>query len=262
MQFDTLNLAVADDGVARLTLARPDRHNALSAEMIEDLRAAATFLDNDRDVRCVILAGAGASFCAGADLGWMKAQIEGTRKQRLEAARALASMLQSFNTLSKPTIARVHGSAFGGGIGLMAVCDVAVVADDVRLGFPETRLGLIPATISPYVIARTGESNARRLFLSGRVFGGFEAMRIGLATRCTSVAELDLAVASEVEPFLSTAPGAVAAAKRLVRGLGPEISDAVIARIAASLADCWEGAEAQEGVRAFLEKRKPWWVRK
>lgn len=261
MNYATIVLETDDDGVARLTLNRPERHNALSAAMCDELTDAAAALDAMPGLRAVVLTGAGASFCAGGDLAWMRAQFDAPRAARLAEARRLAHMLRALDGLDLPLIGRVNGAAYGGGVGLMAVCDLAVAAEDARFGLTETRLGLIPATISPYVVARIGTGAARATFLSARLFTAAEAQRIGLVARVAGAADLDAAVAEEVAACLKTAPGAVAAAKRLVRGLGPRIDEAVIEATIARLADVWETDEARAGVGAFLAKRSPPWAR-
>ena len=259
MTYRTIRLETDARGVATLTLNRPDKHNVLSAEMAQELSAAAAAINADTDIRAVILTGAGKSFCAGGDLDWMRAQFEADRATRMAEARKLAQMLFDLNTLDRPLIGRVNGTAMGGGLGMMSVCDVAIAADTGKFGFTETRLGLIPATISPYVIARMGEARARRVFMSARVFGAGELVGLGLAARVVATEDLDAAVEAEVTPYLAAAPGAVAASKRLARRLGPAIDEAVIADTVARLADCWEGAEAQAGIAAFFAKRPaPW----
>ncbi|WGF88693.1 crotonase/enoyl-CoA hydratase family protein [Marinivivus vitaminiproducens] len=261
MTYETLTLVTDDRGVATLTLDRPERHNAMSGMMIEELDRAARELGADRDVRAVVLTGAGTSFCAGADLGWMKAQFTASRDDRLAEARRLAMMLHRLNTLPKPLIGRVQGQAYGGGIGLIAVCDVAIAIEDAKLGLTETRLGLIPATIGPYVLARMGEGRARRVFMSARLFSGKEGVELGLVARAVPVEALNEAVEAEVRPYLSASPDAVAAAKALARSLGPRIDDGVIDATIARLADSWDSAAAREGIAAFFEKRKPAWSR-
>lgn len=261
MSWSTIALDVDGRGVARLVLDRPEKHNVLSGEMCDELRDAAAGVGADDGIRVVVLTGAGTSFCAGGDLGWMRAQLAATREGRMAEARRLARMLDALNTLPKPLIGRVNGAAYGGGVGLMAVCDAVVAVAEARFGLTETRLGLIPATISPYVLARVGEGRARAVFFSGRRFDAAEAAALGLVTRVVAAAELDAAVAAEVEPYFATAPAAVAAAKRLARSLGARIDADVIEATVARLADTWETAEAGEGIAAFLEKRQPPWVR-
>jgi len=257
--METIRLESDTRGVARLTLARAEKHNALSGQMITELTQVAAALAADTGIRVVILAAEGASFCAGGDLGWMREQMGATADQRRAEATRLAMMLQALNTLPQPLIGRVHGNAFGGGIGMMSVCDVALGAAGARFGLTEARLGLIPATISPYVLARMGEGRARRVFMSARLFGAEEARDLGLLARVVAPEALDAAVEEEVTPYLACAPGAVAASKRLARMLGPRIDEEVISGTIEQLVAAWEGDEAPEGVAAFFEKRKPRW---
>ena len=259
MTYETIGVAVDDRGVATLTLARPEKHNAMSGTMIGELTAVARLLGADAAVRVVVLAAEGASFCAGGDLFWMKAQIEADRAARIKEAKRLALMFKALNDLDKPLIARVQGNVFGGGIGLLCIADVAVAADTARFGLTETRLGLIPATISPYVVARIGEGQARPLFMSGRIFDAREAQGTGLLTRVVPSGDLDAAIEAEITPYLQVAPGAVGQSKALARSLGMPITEAVIEATIERLADVWETDEAREGVSAFLEKREPWW---
>lgn len=257
---EELGIEIDARGVARVTLNRVDKHNALSESLIGALHAAADRLGADPDVRVVVLTGNGASFCAGGDLAWMRAQMQADGATRAAAARRLAAMLGALNTLPKPLIARVQGQAFGGGVGLISVCDVAVGVNTARFGLTETRLGLIPATIGPYVVARIGEPAARRVFLSGRRFEAGEAVAIGLLARAVPEAELDAATEAEIVPFLASAPGAIARAKAQLRRLGPVIDAAAVEDSIARLVACWEDAEAAEGIAAFFERRKPDWA--
>lgn len=257
--METIRIETDARGVAHLWLARPDRHNALSAQMIRELTQAAQALGADPAVRVVVLAAEGRSFCAGGDLGWMQEQMRADAGTRREGARDLAMMLNALNTLPKPLIGRVQGNAFGGGIGLLSVCDVAIAVPQARFGLTETRLGLIPATIGPYVLARMGEAAARRVFISARLFGADEAVRLNLLAGLADVPALDAAVEGEILPYLSCAPGAVAAAKRLARRLGPPIGPAEIKASIQALVDVWEGDEAPEGIAAFFDRRKPRW---
>ena len=257
--FNTIRIETDDRGVATLWLARPDKHNALSAEMIADLTQAAQMLGADPAVRVVVLAGDGASFCAGGDLGWMRQQIGADADTRRTGARNLAMMLNGLNVLPKPVIAKVHGNAFGGGIGMMAVCDIAIAARGAKFGLTEVRLGLIPATIGPYVLARMGEDKARRVFFSARIFDADEAVRLNLAAAAVDAGALDAAVEAEIAPFLNAAPGAIAAAKAQCRAYGPVIDEARINDSIDRLVAAWEGREAPEGISAFFDKRKPSW---
>ncbi|MFK7879154.1 crotonase/enoyl-CoA hydratase family protein [Roseobacter sp.] len=258
--FETLKLETDARGVATLTLNRPEKHNAMSAQMLADLTQAAAQLGADAAVRVVVLTGSGRSFCAGGDLAWMQAQRDMDASKRSAEARKLAIMLGALNTLPKPLIGAIQGNAFGGGVGLACICDAAVAVDTAKFGFTETRLGLIPATIGPYVLARMGEGRARRVFMSARLFDAQEAVDLGVIAQCIPAGDLSAAVEAEVAPYLSCAPGAVAAAKKLARDLGPKIDDAAVDHTIASLAARWETAEAAQGIAAFFEKRKPDWT--
>lgn len=257
--FETLTIETDPRGVATLRLNRPEKHNAMSAQMIAELAQAAQYLGDDPKVRVVVLTGAGKSFCAGGDLGWMKAQMAADAETRAREAGALAHALQRLNTLPKPLIGALQGNAFGGGVGMASVCDVAIGVDHLKMGLTETRLGLIPATIGPYVIARMGEARARRVFMSGRIFDAAEAVDLGLLARAVPVEDLAGAVEAEVTPYLSCAPGAVAAAKALARRLGPVIDEDTIRDTIRALVAQWDGDEAPEGISAFFEKRVPGW---
>jgi len=258
--FETIRIDHDARGVATLWLDRAEKHNAMSAQMIAELTQAAQRLGDDPATRVVILAAEGKTFCAGGDLGWMRDQFEAAPEVRSAEAAKLAHMLQALNTLPKPLIGRLHGNAFGGGIGLASVCDVAIGADHIVMGLTETRLGLIPATIGPYVCARMGEAKARRVFMSGRRFDAKEGVGLNLLARSVPADDLDRAVEAEVIPYLDCAPGAVARAKALLRHLGPRIDDSVIAHTVEELAECWQGAEAPEGIGAFFDKSKPSWM--
>ena len=258
--METIEIYANDLGIATLTLNRPDKHNALSAQMISELTEAAERLGRDPAVRAVVLTGAGRSFCAGGDLGWMREQMAADAATRAAEAQKLAAMLGALDRMPKPLIGRVQGQAFGGGIGMACVCDVAVGIRGAKFGLTETRLGLIPATIGPYVLARMGAAMARRVFMSGRIFEAEEAVTLGILARAVAPEALDAAVEAEVAPYLACAPGAVAAAKALARRLGPAIDEAVIGDSIAALVRQWEGDEAPEGIAAFFEKRSPRWT--
>lgn len=261
MSYATIRTSVDDRGVASLQLARAAKHNALNGAMIADLTMAASRLAEDESVRVVVLRAEGESFCAGGDLAWMQAQFSATRSARLREARALADMLRALNELPKPLIGAVQGNAYGGGVGLLSVCDAVIAVSSAKFGLTETRLGLIPATVGPYIVARLGEGAARRVFFSPRLFDAAEARGLGLVSLIVAdLAELTAAIDGEVAPYLQAAPHAVAAAKALARSLGPVMDEAVISATIERLADAWEGAEAQEGVSAFFEKRKAWWM--
>lgn len=259
MRFKTVSITRDSRGVATLTLDRPDKHNAMNAAMIAELTLAAAELGGDPAIRAVILTGSGRSFCAGGDLAWMRAQQEATRASRIAEATKLAIMLKALNELPKPLIGRVQGQAFGGGMGMMSVCDVTIAVRGPKFGFTEARLGLIPATISPYVVARMGLARAREVFASARLFEADEAVRLRLATHAVDPDGLDAAVEAQVAPYLAAAPGAVAASKSLLFRLVRPIDDATIAMTATALADQWETEEAAQGIAAFFAREPaPW----
>lgn len=254
-------IRVAQDarGVATLWLARPGKHNALSAQMLTELGAAARALAADDRVRVVVLAAEGPSFCAGGDLAWMRAQFAmDAATRRVESAR-IATALGALHDLPQPLVGRVQGNAFGGGLGLMAVCDVTLAADHIRLGLTEVKLGLIPANIGPYVVARMGAVRAAEVFMNARLFGAEEAVRLGLVTRAVSSDRLDAAIEAEVAPYLTCAPGAVRDAKALLRRLSGGIDPGLVDSAIDALSARWETDEARSGIAAFLEKRPtPW----
>jgi methylglutaconyl-CoA hydratase len=250
--------------VARVTLARPDVHNAFNATLIAELRSTFAGLarEGPTELRAVVLAGDGPSFCAGADIDWMRAAMALDVEGNEQDAMAMAEMFETIDTCPVPVLARVQGAALGGGMGLCAVADVVVAEAGTRFGFTETRLGILPAVISPFVIAKVGESHARALFPGGRRFDAFRAQRIGLVHEVVEGEEgLDKAVDAAVGDVLAAGPTAARAAKaivREVRGLGHGASKWHTARV---IARQRVSEEAQEGFRAFSEKRPPAWQR-
>ena len=259
MDFETLTLEVDARGVARLVLHRPEKHNALNAALIRDLTRAATLLAQDSAVRVVVLTGAGASFCAGGDIGWFRDTAALDRAGRVAQSADLGHMLAALAHLPKPLIGRINGPAYGGGVGMIAVCDVAIGAEEARFGLTEVRLGLIPANISPHVIARIGAARARATMLSGALFDAVHAERIGLLDRAVPMADLDQAVEDVVAAHLEAAPGAVAATKALIRDVVATAPADHVALTSARLADAWESAEGQTGIAAFLARQTPPW---
>lgn len=257
--FETITLKTDTRGVATLTLNRPDKHNALSGLMIDEVTRAAGLLDRDPAVRVVVLAAAGRSFCAGGDLGWMQAQIDADGATRGAQARKLADMLGAVNRLSKPVIGRVQGNAFGGGVGLCCVCDTTLASKDATFGLTETKLGLIPATIGPYVLARMGEGRARQVFMSARIFTALEAENLGIVSNTVRPEDLDACVEDEVASYLACAPGAVAEAKALALALGTAPDEAAVGRSIDALVARWETEEARQGIAAFFAKTPPPW---
>jgi len=258
--YTTLEVSVRD-GVANVLLNRPEVHNAFSATSIAELTALLRRLDKDPQVRALVLAGAGVSFCAGADLNWMQQMATFGAKQNRADAGALAAMLFTLDTLSKPTIARVHGAAFGGGAGLVACCDVAIGTAEATFAFSEARLGLIPATIGPYVVAAIGARAARRYFLTAERFSAAEAYRLGLLHELVPAPELDTKVGVLLDALLRAGPRAQAECKLLLRAIGNRPLDArLVADTARRIARVRASPEGREGVAAFLAKRKPAWL--
>ena len=248
------------DAVATVTLNRPEVHNAFDETLIARLAAAFVALDDDPGVRVVVLAGAGKSFCAGADLNWMRRMAEFGAEENLADANALAAMLHALHALSKPTIARVHGAAYGGGVGLVAACDIAVGAPEANFALSEARLGLIPATIGPYVIEAIGARQARRHFLTAERFDAAEALRIGLLHEVVVPDRIDARIAEIVTALKTAGPVAQLECKALVRGVAHRPIDAdVIAGTARHIAAVRASSEGREGVAAFLARRSPPW---
>lgn len=258
-EYQAIGVEVDGRGVAALVLNNPARKNALNAAMMDELTDFAGRAAGD-GIRAVVLSGADGTFCAGGDLTWMQAQIDADPEGRRREARRLAYMLKALNEMPVPLIGRIEGVALGGGVGMASVCDVAIAAEDARFGLTETRLGLIPATISPYAIARMGEGRARQVFMNARIFGAEEAASLGIIARHVPPSDLDAEVEDAVAPYLALPAGAVGRAKELARSLGPRIDDAVIAETIERLAEAWDTNEAREGIAAFLEKRKPSWA--
>lgn len=251
-----------DGPVARLVLDRPGLHNAFDASLIAALTRTLTGLGADPGIRVVVLEGAGATFSAGADLHWMRGMAAAGEQENRDDALALARLMRTLDELPKPTIARVHGAAYGGGVGLVACCDIAIGAPEAKFGLTESRLGLLPAVISPYLVAAIGSRQARRWFATAATFDAAEAHRIGLLHAVVPADQLDAAVQREVDLLLAAGPMAAATAKALVRRVaaggdaqGIDTANAdLIAKLRVS-------AEGQEGIAAFLDKRKPAWTR-
>lgn len=248
---------------AQITLNRPQVHNAFDATLIAELTSELQQLDRDPTVRAVVLTGAGATFSAGADLNWMRGMAAASEAENRDDALRLATLLRTLNFLSKPTIARVHGSAYGGGVGLVAACDVAIGVDGAKFALSEVKLGLAPATIAPYVVAAIGARQARRLFISAEIFDAEEAARIGLLHRCVSADQLDETIDRQLHFLAKGGPVAQHEAKQLaLRSAGTTMSAAeqVDTENAALIARLRVSREGQQGISAFLDKRKPHWV--
>jgi len=257
--FETLLLAVDARGVATLTLNRPATHNALNATLIAELKRAADWLTGQSSLRAVVLTGAGASFCAGGDLGWMQQNMKKSRAERVAESFELALMLRALNELPMPLIGRINGPAYGGGVGMISVCDVSVAVDTGVYCLTEVRLGLLPANIAPYVVARMGEANARRTFLTAKRMNAAEAKRLGLVSEVVGAEQLDAAVERELADLMQCAPGAVAATKKLVSYVDSHDLPTSMIYAADKLADAWETEEGREGIAAFFARRAPAW---
>jgi methylglutaconyl-CoA hydratase len=247
-------------GVARLRLNRPDLHNAFDAGLIAALTAALDRVATDPGVRVVVLEATGASFSAGADLNWMRGMAAASEAENREDSLALARLMRTLDELPKPTIARVHGAAFGGGVGLVACCDIAIGAAEAKFGLTESKLGLLPAVISPYVINAIGARQARRWFATAEIFDATEALRIGLLHQVVPKEQLDAAVQKQIDLLLKAGPIASASAKQLVREVASHTDGAKHdADNATLIAKLRVSPEGQEGLSAFLDKRKPAW---
>lgn len=254
-------LLTRDDQVARLRLNRPEVSNAFDADLIASLTAVLAELGSDSAVRVVVLEGAGPSFSAGADLNWMRGMAAATEADNRRDALALARLMRTLDELPKPTIARVQGAALGGGVGLVACCDIAIAASAAKFGLTEARLGLLPAVISPYVIAAIGARQARRWFATAEVFDAATAQRLGLVHEVVVAEQLDAAVQRQIDLLLKAGPLAAGSAKALVRGIAASAErDAQDTENAALIARLRVSAEGQEGLAAFLDKRPPQWI--
>jgi methylglutaconyl-CoA hydratase len=247
-------------GVVRVILNRPDVRNAFDAELIVALTTAFRELGADPSVRVVILAGAGKHFCGGADLNWMRAALDLSAEENIRDAERLAAMFGAIDTCPHPVIGRVHGAALGGGAGLAAVCDIVVSSADAIFGFPETKLGLVPAVIAPFVLAKIGSSAARSLFVTGERFSAERAQLIGLVHEVMEVEHLDARIAALTAECATASPSAIAAAKRLIADLRDSDKHERLDVTTRAIATARVSRDGQEGVRAFLERRPPSWA--
>lgn len=260
MTFESLEITSAG-GIATIWLNRPDVRNAFDDTVIAELGAALATLAEDPAVRVVILAGRGSAFCAGANLNWMKRMAGYSYEENRTDALALANMLNRLYSLPKPTIARVHGPAFAGGMGLVCACDMAIASTEAQFRLTEVRIGLTPATISPYVINAMGERMARRYFLTAEAFDAAEAHRIGVVHDMTAPDALDGRITDIAAQLLQGSPAALAASKTLIADVArAPIDEALIGDTAARIAEARASEEGREGVRSFLEKRRPAWT--
>ncbi|HUY78973.1 MAG TPA: enoyl-CoA hydratase-related protein [Ktedonobacterales bacterium] len=245
---------------AYVTLTRPEVHNAFNEQLIADLRSVFELLDADESLRAVVLVGEGRSFCAGADLHWMRSNLERTHDENVADALRMADLFRTIDRCRHPVIARIQGAALGGGCGLAAVADIVIAAEDARFGFTEARLGIAPAVISPFAIRKIGQSHARALFITGARFDADHALAIGLAHRVVPASELDAAVADALTAIAQCGPEAVRASKRIAQ-IVPTLPDAEARLLTANtIADLRVSPQGQEGIRAFLEKRRAAWI--
>lgn len=247
-------------GVARVTLNRPELRNAFDDALIASLTKAFLEIQGDKSLRALVLAGNGPAFCAGADLNWMKRMAGYGYEENLADARALATMLATLERMPMPTIARVHGPVFAGGTGLVAACDIAIGSPEAKFCFSEAKLGLSPATISPYVIRAIGERRARRYFLTAEVFDAEEAYRIGMLSGLVPASDLDSAIGNLLKHLLAGGPEAHAKIKDLIRAVANRpVDDALCADTAKRIAEIRASPEGREGIASYLEKRKASW---
>ena len=251
----TINVTTSA-GIARVALARPDVRNAFNADVIRELRDAFTGLGEDSRIRGVVLSGEGPSFCGGADINWMRAALDLSYDENVADAEAMSAMFRAIDRCTKPVIGRIHGAALGGGSGLVAVCDIAIASDDALFGFTEVKLGIIPAVISPFVLAKIGRSHARALFLTGERFPAARALHIGLIHDVVPTNQLDAAVDATVAELVTAGPHAVSAAKALVARVSEASYDDTLVMTSTAIAKQRTSDEGQEGLRAFLERRK------
>ena len=261
--MQTIQSTKNDRGVLTLLMNRPEVHNAFDSNMISELTAALQTAESDADVRLVLITGQGSCFSAGADMNWMRSLVDASQEENERDAMQLATLIRTLNYLPVPTIARINGAAFGGGLGLIAACDITIADENAMFGLTEARLGLAPAVISPYVIRRIGERCARRYFLTGERFNASHAKFIGLIQQTVATEELDTAVDSVIDELLKCAPLAQATCKQLVYAIAghdeetQQSMDEYTSKVIAGLRIMDEG---QEGLAAFLEKRKPGWI--
>ena len=262
MSYTYITYTTDARNTATITLNRPDKHNAFNEDYIVELSAALDDIRNDDQCRLMVLRSSGRNFSAGADLDWMKRMAGYTRAENVRDANALAELLYKLNFLPVPTIARVQGAAMGGGCGLVSCCDIALAAANAVFAFSEVKLGLIPATISPYVIRAIGEKQARRYFLTAERFDANKALEIGLVSGVMDESKLDEAVEKAIDLILANSPEAVKAAKQLVFDVaGKQVTRELLQQTSEGIADIRASEEGKEGLSAFLEKRKPAWLK-
>ena len=261
MTFTTIQTR-HEDSVGWITFNRPDIHNAFNSTVISELSAAFTEMEKDRSVRVVVLTGAGNSFCAGADLNWMRGVISQSFDENLGESNALADLFWQIYSFKRPVIGRINGAAIGGGTGFVAVCDIAISSQSAVFSFSEVKIGVVPACIGPYVVKKMGEGKARELFITGERMNAQRAHEVGLVNKVVGDEQLDAEVNALIDSLLSSGPEAVAMAKRLVSGVGGMTPEQFRPWTADMIAKLRVSPEGQEGMDAFLNKRKPNWVKK
>ncbi|WP_101757747.1 enoyl-CoA hydratase/isomerase family protein [Oceanicoccus sp. KOV_DT_Chl] len=261
MKLDKITSVIDERGIATVTLNNPDKHNAFDDQIVAQLTHIFLDLNANAAVRVVILAAKGKSFSAGADLNWMKRMANYSVEENLVDAKKLALMLHTLYSLSKPTIARVQGAAFGGGVGLVSCCDMAIAAEHASFSLSEVKLGMVPATISPYVIEAIGPRAARRYFMTAERFTAATAFQLGLVNECVAQEQLDASIATITDALLTNGPAAVTSAKQLISEIKFQaIDQALIKQTSELIATIRSSAEGKEGLGAFLEKRQPNWI--
>ena len=261
-KFEEIEVSVNSRGVCEIILNRPNKHNAMNRRMIDELEETARYLTIHESARLVFLQANGTTFCAGGDLNWMKDQEKKSKEGKLVEARALAKMLATMNALPMPLISIVSGNAFGGGLGLISVSDTVIASEASKFGLTETRLGLIPATIGPFVIKKLGESFGRNVFFSGKIFDANLAYKMGLVHYvCGDKKEIDLLKSQEIDNILKCSPHAIKKSKELLRNLTGEKAEKFFELTTNILANSWESEEGKQGIQAFFEKRPAPWVK-
>lgn len=260
MTYRTIQYVVDSVGIAYLTLNRPEAKNAMTGEMYDEARAVVADIEASRAVRAVVLSGNGDVFCSGGDFRYQRSQASRPQHERIAEASKLALWLRELDTLSKPVIGRIAGHAYGGGVGLVAICDVVIATESARFCLSEVGLGLLPSMISPYVVRKLGISNSRRVFLNAAPFSAREAMGMGLVHQVVAAESMDQAIEWHLDKYLRCAPGAIAATKKLVDFVDRHQFEENFAYTVDRVAEMWAWDEAAEGISSFLEKRAPAWV--
>ncbi len=262
MSYEHIIVKTDENGICRVTLNRPKLFNALSGDVALELIDMVNKVNKDDSIRCVVLTGAGKAFCAGGDLNWMQKIRVKERDERIKESAVLAQMLYQLDQMNTPLIGRINGTAYGGGFGLTSVCDIAIGARGAMFSLSEVTLGLLPANIAPFVVKKLGESNARSIILNARPIDADEAVRYNLLTRAVDADDLDEAITEQINFLLRCGPRGVSETKRIVHYIAENNMEDVLKETAIALADAWESDQGNEGIAAFLEKRKPNWHKK